>query len=112
MEKASSGRSKLVQNAIFDAEKSFFEKLPRDHELSASLDTVLVQYVRLLFGQGTMAEQTRVKAADAATAIASRAPKGSRIRAVLAEEVLSAQEQERLFSVQQGLDRTRKALGE
>ena len=110
MEKASSRQNKTVQSAILDAEKSLFEKLPMNHRIADEVDRALVKYIELLFGQEDTTEQMRIKAADAATAIAVHAYQGTGIRAVLDRELVSAREQERSFSVQQSLDRTRKAL--
>lgn len=103
-------KSRTVQNAIYDGEKALFGKLDALEQMPESLEDALIEYVRILFRQADQAEQTRVKAADAAAAIADVASKGLRLRTLLRNEIREAQAQERSISVQQSLERARKMV--
>ena len=103
--------SRITLNAIYDAQKELFEKLD-DVQLSESLEAILVVYVKQFFGSGDEVEQTRVKASEAAVAVARIASKGTLTKAAFAESLASARAQERSVSIQQSLDRTKKILEE
>ena len=103
-------KSRTVQNAIYDGEKTLFGKLDALEQMPESVEDALIEYVKILFRQGDQAEQTRVKAADAAAAIADFSSKGMRLRMLLRDEITTARAQERSVSVQQSLERTRKIV--
>ena len=75
-----------------------------------ALEDALLEYVKVLFRQGDQAEQTRVKAAEAAVAIADFSSKGMRLRRLLRDEITVTLAQERSISVQQGLERAGKIV--
>lgn len=104
--------SRLTLNAIYDGQKELFERLNKvQHEaLSGPLETILVEYVKQLFGSSEQVEQTRLKASEAAIAVAPIVQKGRRIKAALTEDLATARAQERSVSVQQSLDRARKIV--
>ena len=106
--------SRLTLNAIYDAQKELFEKLDdvQHDALSGSLEAILVVYVKQFFGSGEHVEQTRVKASEAAVAVARIASKGALTKAAFSESLASARAQERSVSIQQSLDRTKKILEE
>lgn len=104
--------SRPTLNAMYDAQKELFERVNgvQDDALSGPLETILVEYVKQLFGWREQVEQTRLKASEAAVAVARIASKGTRIKAALTESLASARAQERSVSVQQSLDRARKMV--
>lgn len=104
--------SRVTLNAIYDAQKELFERLNgvQDDRLSGPLEAILVEYVKQLFGSKEQVEQTRLKASEAAMAVAPMASKGVRIKAVLTEDLASARAQERSVTVQQSLERARKIV--
>ncbi|KAL8713530.1 MAG: hypothetical protein Q9220_002392 [cf. Caloplaca sp. 1 TL-2023] len=102
-----------VRNVIYEAERSLFEKLQKSyqHALSEPLIALLIEYLKLLFiNQEQQVEQTRIKAAEAATAFAPLTGQDQRMRAALIDAISSAKTQERSVSVQQSLDRARRAI--
>lgn len=103
-------KSSTVQNAIYDGEKILFRKLHALEQMPESLEDALIEYVKVLFRQGDQAEQTRVKAAEAAVAIADFSTKGMRLRGLLRDEITVTLAQERSISVQQGLERAGKIV--
>lgn len=74
--------------------------------------TVLVHFVKTLFRGQDQVEQTRTKAAEAAAAFAPLTGTNERMRAALIEEISSARTQERSVTVQQSLERARRAIPE
>ena len=104
--------SRVTLNAIYDAEKKVFERLNgvQGEALAGPLETILIEYVKQLFGSSEQVEQTRLKASEAAVSVAPLASKGKRITTVFTEQLASARAQERSVSVQQSLDRARAAL--
>ncbi|KAL8717987.1 MAG: hypothetical protein Q9225_004830 [Loekoesia sp. 1 TL-2023] len=104
--------SRKVHNAIFEAEKSLFEKLQRTLRppVSELLVTVLIDFARTLFGTRDQVEQTRTKAAEAAAAFAPLTKVNGRLREALIDGIGSARTQERSVTVQQSLDRARQAI--
>ncbi|KAL8737649.1 MAG: hypothetical protein Q9181_001463 [Wetmoreana brouardii] len=101
-----------VHDAIYDAEKSLFQKLARAIRQSPSeiLVTVLIEYLETLFGNGDQVEQTRIKAAEAAAAFAPLSGMSERWRAALIDGISSAKTQERSVPVQESLQRARRAI--
>lgn len=104
--------SRVTLNAIYDAEKKVFERLNgvQGEALPGPLETILIEYVKQLFGSSEQVEQTRLKASEAAVSVAPLVSKGKRITTVFTEQLASARAQERSVSVQQSLDRARAAL--
>ncbi|KAL8938334.1 MAG: hypothetical protein Q9211_003256 [Gyalolechia sp. 1 TL-2023] len=104
--------SRKVHNAIFEAEKSLFEKLQRalPRPLSEPLATVLIKFVQTLFESSDLVEQTRIKAAEAALALAPLTSTHERMKAQLMDGINSARTQERSMTVQQSWDRVQRAI--
>ena len=99
-------------NAIYDGEKTLFERLSKFQESSpaATLEAILSDYVLQIFASTDSVEQTRLKAAETVNAIAPIARRSDRLKSILIERLAEAQVQERSTSVQQSLDRARKLL--
>ena len=108
--KAISRYGRHVQEAVFEAEKILFEKMATENGISAPLDTLLVEYAKMLFGQEDTAEPVRVKATGVIAAIAVRARKGTQLRALLEQEIVAVGMKDPSISVQHGLDHAREAL--
>ena len=104
--------SRLTLNAVYDAEKKFFERLNgvQGEALSGPLESILIEYVKQLFGSSEQVEQTRLKASEAAVSVAPLVSKGDSIKTVFAEQLDTARAQERSVSVQQSLERARKMV--
>ncbi len=105
------GSRKTIE-AIYDAQKSLFERLHKAQEghLSKHLEGILIEYTKQVFASSDQVEQTRMKAAEASVTLAPIARQGDRTKAVFVREVSNAKEQERSASVQQCLDRARKLI--
>ncbi|KAL9007007.1 MAG: hypothetical protein Q9188_000295 [Gyalolechia gomerana] len=104
--------SRKVHNAIFDAEKALFEKLQRAlrHPVSEPMATVLIKFSQTLFETRDLVEQTRMKAAEAALALAPLTSTSERMKAKLIDGINSARTEERSTTVQQSLDRVQRAI--
>lgn len=108
----SENSSREVHNAIFEAEKSLFQKLHRilQPPISEPLLVVLNGFVRTLFKSSDQVEQIRIKAAEAATAFAPLTGMSEQMRELLIKGINSARIQERSVTVQQTLERARRAI--
>ena len=105
--------SRVTLNAIYDAEKELFDRLEgvQDGVLSGPLEAILVEFVKQLFSsKDEQVEQTRLKASEAAMAIAPMASRAMGMKVVLTEELARARAHERSLTVQQSLDRARKTV--
>ena len=104
--------SRTTLNAVYDAQKRLFDRLSevQDGALSGPLESILIEYLKQLFGTSEQVEQTRLKASEAAVSIAPLARRGNKIKRIFMEELASARGQERSVSVQQALDRARKLV--
>ena len=104
--------SRLTLNAIYDSQKSFFERLNAvQHEpLPGPLENNLLEYVKQIFSSSEQVEQTRLKASEAAVSAVPLVSKGQNIKMVFTKELARARAEERSVSVQQSLDRARKIL--
>lgn len=105
--------SRVTLNAIYDADKELFERLEGvlDDTLPGPLEAILVGFVKELFSsKEEQVEQTRLKASEAAIAVAPMARRGMGMKAALREELARASADERSVSVQQSLDRARKIV--
>ena len=107
---ASPSRSTL--NAIYDGLKSLFGRLGQVglEALPDLLEGILLDYVKQVFASSDQVEQTRLKASDAAVALASIANKGARLKVKFVEALSAARAEERSFPVQQSLGRANKIL--
>ncbi len=106
-------RSRRTIEAIYDAQKSLFERLHKARDggnLSEGLESILIEYTTQVFAFGDQVEQTRIKAAEAALALAPIARWGERIRAVFSEGVGGVEGRERSVVVRQCLGRARKVV--
>lgn len=101
-----------MHNAIFEAEKSLFEKLQKvlGPPTPEPLVAVLSEFVKTLFKSSEQVEQTRIKAAEAAAAFAPLTGTSEQMRTLLIEGIKSARTQERSVTVQQSLERARRAI--
>ncbi|KAL8803213.1 MAG: hypothetical protein Q9182_003314 [Xanthomendoza sp. 2 TL-2023] len=102
-----------VHNAIYEAEKSLFQKLGKESSrqpFSEAVVAVLIKYVKTLSQSQDQVEQTRIKAAEAAAALAPLSERSEHLRAALIVWISSAKTQERSVPVQQVLDRARQAI--
>lgn len=104
--------SRNTLNAIYDGEKTLFERLSKLQESLpvATLETILSDYTLQIFASADSVEQTRLKAAETVNAIAPIARRSGRLKSILGERLAEARGQERSSSVQQSLDRARKLL--
>lgn len=105
--------SRIVHNAIFDANKSLFtklESLPQPAFVDDVLIDVFSAFAKSLFRSQEGVEQTRLKAAEAAVAMAALGKKSRRLKVVLAEGLEDAMGKERSGAVKQVLGRARKGL--
>ena len=106
--------SRLTLNAICDGQRKCFDRLQevQDGSLPLPLESVLVQYVKQLFGSNEQVEQTRLKASEAAVSIAPLVRQGNSIKTVFREQLATARAQERSVPIQQSLDRAVKMVDE
>ena len=104
--------SRLTLNAIYDAQKRCFDRLHQlqDDALPTALESILIEYVKQVFGSSEQVEQTRLKASEAAVAVAPLVRRGTSIRRIFMEELATARAQERSVPVQQTLDRAGKIV--
>lgn len=112
--RAQHGNRKII-DAIYGAQMSLFDKMRKSQggssiSLSESLDNTLSQYVKQMFTASDQVEQTRIKAAEAAVAMAPIARKGSKTKTTFAQGLAKARQEERSITVQQTLDRAKKLL--
>lgn len=114
MDRVKAGASRNTMNAIYDALKSLFERLNKADlkSLADPLQNVLIEYVHRVFGFTDQVEQTRIKAVEAAIALAPIAGGEDRIKVEFGREIAAARSLERSASVQQALDRAKKVLDE
>ncbi|KAL9608507.1 MAG: hypothetical protein Q9167_006672 [Letrouitia subvulpina] len=104
--------SRIVHNAIYEAEKSLFEKIEAAGitALSEPVERILVGFIQTLFPRDTHAEQTRLKAAETATSIATLSGKSRHLRTALISEINKARAHERSASVKVLLDSVEKLM--
>ena len=104
--------NRVTLNAIYDAQKKLFDRLNEAglDALPGSLESILTEYVKQLFGSNEQVEQTRLKASEAAVAVAPLVSKGKSIKIVFTEGLATVRTQERSVSVQQSLDRAKKMV--
>lgn len=108
--------SRIVHNAIFDAQKSLFAKfeLQDSATFTDALEDVLVEYVKVLFSAWEGVEQTRLKRAEVAVAMVALCRKSGRLGGVLAavrEGVEGVEGREKSVGVRQVLGRAGKGGG-
>lgn len=106
--------SRVILESIYDAERGLFERLDTETltSLTASLEEILVGYVKTMFSRHDRVEQTRMKAAEASVAVAPIARKSQRIALVLAHAITDARREERSVSIHECFDRAQKLLEE
>jgi len=102
--------SKIVQNAMYEALGSLFQNLQKldQQTLPGSLENTLVEYANQIFASTDQVEHIRLKAAEAAVALASVSRSGDRLREAFADGLANARRQERSTLVQHSLDRALK----
>ena len=103
---ANSG-AKLVQDAVYQAEKGLFTKM-QDVALSASVEDALVEYAKSLSDSGKHVEQIRLQGAEMAEALGRLSRQSNRLGEVLRQQVRQLLAQERSVAVRQCLERVSK----
>ncbi|KAL9603353.1 MAG: hypothetical protein Q9219_001215 [cf. Caloplaca sp. 3 TL-2023] len=108
----SANGSRKVQNAVFDGDKALFEKLQRTVQppVPEALTHALMEYIPTLFGTSEQVEDTRLKASEAVSAFAPLTRSSEEMRALLISGINSTKSTERSVTVQQSLDRARRAI--
>lgn len=114
MDRVKAGATRNTLNAVYDAMKCLFERLAKANLmlLSDPLQDVLIEYVHRVFDFTGHVEQTRLKAVEAAIALAPIARREDRIKLQYEKEMAATRSQEFSSSVQQALDRAKKVLDE
>ena len=111
--KSESG-SRSIQVAIFDSLTSLFRKLQGNDDIPAPpnplYEETLVKYTTYLFSAGDQVESIRIKAAEAANALAPLARRNERLKGMSKGELEKAKAQERSSAVLQIWERVWKAL--
>ena len=103
--------SKIVQDSIYDAEISLFNKMENvDIAMSEALESTLMQYCTNLSRSSSQVEQSRLKAAEVAVALGPLARKGGRLSGLLTEQVAGLLAQERSVPVQGRLELGMKSV--
>ncbi|KAL8848795.1 MAG: hypothetical protein Q9221_006173 [Calogaya cf. arnoldii] len=114
MRTLSENGSRNVHNAIYDAEKSLFQKMEKalkGQDVSEAMVAVLIEYATTFAKSRDQVEQTRIKAAEAAAALASfSSGRSEHVQRALIDWISGAKTDERSVSVQQSLDRARRAI--
>ena len=111
---ASGSASKSLQSAVYEQLKGVFQRLHRQNAaLSEALEDTLKKYAEKVLSASDQVEQVRLKAAEAAIAMAQVARReGGTLKGVFAEGLAKARGVERSVQVQQSLDRAEKVLDE
>ena len=101
-------------NAIYDGFQRLFERIALFNALPASDDfeSVLLRLAQTFFNPEGGVEETRLKSAEAATALAAVAVQSERVKLALLHTIATTRANERSMVVQQSLDRARKKLEE
>ena len=104
--------SKIILNAIYEAQKPLYEKLHNsiNGAFPESLENVLIGYIQVLFASSDLIEQTRLKAAEATITMAPIAKTKERLSTTFVQEMMATRAQERSAQIQQILDRARALL--
>ncbi|KAL8779367.1 MAG: hypothetical protein Q9213_006972 [Squamulea squamosa] len=105
--------SRIVHNAIYEAQKSLCQKLEKSlsrQSLSEAMVALLIRFVNGLSKSQDQVEQTRVKAAEVAATLVPFSGRSEHVRAALIDWISSARTHERSVLVQQSLDRARRAI--
>ena len=112
MKTLSESGSRIVRNSIYDAEKALFQKMGKRYSgnLPEIIGSSLVGFVQTLFQSGDQVEQTRLKAAEVASTMASLGSTNELLRRTLIDGINRARAEERSVSVQQCLDRAKRAM--
>ena len=105
-------KDRLIDEAVFEGEKTLFDKLAKAKYQSPPLDAILTDYSATLFDSSSheRAEASRKKAAEAAGALASCVWAGSRVEQAVRQAIASLLPQERSGSVRQALERAEQCL--
>ena len=104
-----------AHDAIYDAEKSLFQKMQKEagEAPSDSMTSLLVGFLETLFGsRDQQVEVTRTKASEAGAAFAPLTGTSERLRSALISRINTATTQERSVGVQEALERARRAIPE
>lgn len=106
--------NRAAANAIYDGYKILFERIALSTPLPSSdgLEGVLLQYTATFVDPEGGVEETRVKSAEAVTAMAPIAVHSERLRLALLDAIATTRVNERSDVVQQSLDQAKKRLEE
>lgn len=101
-------------DAIYDGYQKLFERVAPSAclPLSEDFENILLQHAQTLFNPEGSVEETRLKSAEAATALAAVAVHGKRLKVALLDTIAATRANERSAVVQQSLDRAKKRLEE
>ena len=106
--------NRYAADAIYDGYRKLFERIALSAAFPASdeLENTLLQYAQTFFNHEGGVEETRLKAAEAATALAAVAKRSERVKLALRDAIAARRANERSTVVQQSLDRAKKKLEE
>lgn len=106
--------NRYAADAIYDGYRKLFERIALSAAFPASgeLENVLLQHAQTFFNHEGGVEETRLKAAEAATALAAVAKRRERVKIALLNTIAARRANERSTVVQQSLDQAEKKLEE
>lgn len=106
--------NRAAANAIYDGYKRLFERIALSTALPSSdgFESVLLQYTETFANPEGGVEETRLKSAEAATALALVAVHRERVKLALLDAIATTRTNERSVVVQQSLDLAKKKLEE
>lgn len=104
--------NRFAADAIYDGYRKLFEKIARSGNLphSDGFEMVLIQCAQTLFNPEGSVEETRLKSAEAARALAAVAVHSERVKLALLDAIATTRANERSIVVQQSLERAKKKL--
>lgn len=99
-------------DAMYDGYRRLFERiaLSKAFQPSDDFERVLIQYSRTFLNPEGGVEETRLKSAEAATALAGIAVHSERVKLALFDTIATTRTNERSIVVQQSLDRAKRKL--
>ena len=103
------GTTRLVQEAIYEAEEGLFDKM-KEVSMDAELEETLACYAKSLSNSHDQVERIRLKASEVMISLLPVARKSDRIRAVLSDGITNALAIERSLPIQINLKKAREGL--
>ena len=108
--KVSANRNRLIQDGILEGVTNLFKKLePIDLELD-EIVSVSIGLISILLDPSNLSERSRTDMVIVASTLASRTPKGGKLRSKVAEKLTNARRVERAPAVLLSLDRAIQVL--